>query len=139
MIACSKHASKVIRGHIASCPASVTPLRHCTETKMCLIVEIRFFCNHTEYDTVFVCDVARGGNLGNGPSVAVSCPHQDFMRVESEACCQGCLLDLLEDFRDDACGECREMIRVRSLEWEMENLRRDVEIGRLMESTWRVD
>lgn len=83
---------------------------------MCLTVETRLFCNHTEYDTVFVCDVARSDNVGNGPSVAESCPHQDFMRVESTACCQGCLLDLLEDIRDYACGECREMIRVRSME-----------------------
>ena len=106
---------------------------------MCLIVEIRLFCNHTEYYTAFVCDIARSGNLGNGPSVAETCPHQDFMKVESEACCQGCLLDLLEDFRDDACGDCRQMIRVRSMEWEMANLRRDVEQGLLMNSVWRRD
>lgn len=106
---------------------------------MCLTVETHLFCNHTEYDTVFVCDVARNDNLGNGPRVADSCPQPDFLRVESTACCQGCLLDLLEDIRDDACGECREMMRVRGMEWELANLRRDVEHGRLMESMWRLD
>jgi hypothetical protein len=48
------------------------------------------------------------------------------MRVDSTACCERCLLDLLEDIRDDACGACREMIRVRIMEWERSNLRRDV-------------
>jgi hypothetical protein len=106
---------------------------------MCLIVETQLFCNHTEYDTVFVCEVARSDNLGNGPGVAESCPHQDFMRDESTACCQGCLLDLLEVIRDDACRGCREIVRMRSMEWELSNLRRDVEHGRLMEPMWRLD
>lgn len=106
---------------------------------MCLTVETHLFCNYTEYDTVFVCDVARSGHLGDGPGIADSCPQPDFMRVESTACCQGCLLDLLEDIRDDACGECTEMMRVRGMEWELANLRRDVEHARLMESMWRLD
>lgn len=106
---------------------------------MCLTVVTRLFCNHTDYDTVFVCENARTINPGNGPGVAESCPNPDFMRVESTACCQGCLLDLLQDIRDDACGECREMVRVRSMEWELANLRRDVEHGRLVDSMWRLD
>jgi len=106
---------------------------------MCLIIETRLFCNHTEYETVIVCEEARSGNLGNGPSVAELCQHPELLRVDSTAYCQQCFLDLLEDFRDGARPVCREMLRARCMEWELWNLRRDVEHGRLMEEMWQAD
>jgi len=106
---------------------------------MCLTVETRLFCNHTNYDTVIVCEFARSGYLGMGPSVAELCPYTESVRVDSTACCQGCWLNVLGELRDRACRVCREMMRARCMRWELSNLRRDVEHGRLMEEMWRQD
>jgi hypothetical protein len=104
---------------------------------MCLTVEARLFCNHTAYDVAIVCQAARSGHLGRGPSVAELCPYTEIVRVDSTACCQECLLDLLEGLRDEACLVCWVRVRARCMAWELSNLRRDVEHGRLMEALWR--
>jgi hypothetical protein len=92
---------------------------------MCLTVEIRLLCDHSEYETVVVCQNSRLGYHRTGPSVAQLCPRPEFKRVDSTAICEGCLVDLLEEIRDEACGECREIIRVRFRDWEPLNLRRE--------------
>lgn len=61
------------------------------------------------------------------------------MRMDSSACCQDCFFGLLGDFRDGVCLECREGIKARLTDWELSNLRRDVEDGRLMGPVRRLD
>jgi hypothetical protein len=99
---------------------------------MCLIIEIRLACGHTELHPT-TCEMAlnTAWNAGIFDADPVRCLSPETKLAWSLACCEPCSQEFFNSMKDGACIMCRDWMDIR---WQREvgrmferGLERDVE------------
>lgn len=91
---------------------------------MCLIIEIRLACGHSESHPT-PCEMAlnTAWNAGVFDADRVRCPMPETKLAWSLACCEPCFQEFFNSLKDGACIMCRDWMDIR---WQRE-------VGRMFE------
>jgi hypothetical protein len=89
-----------------------------TPRDMCLIIEIRLACGHSEQHPT-TCERALNNarTLGIFDDDALQCPYPETKLAWSMATCEHCFQDFFNNLKDGSCIMCRDWMNIR---WQRE-------------------